>query len=83
MSSVKWTKNSLDFLDKLDKKDSERIVRKIHEIKESPIRFIRGLINKDFGKIRIGNYRLFVDFIIKGDELIIRSIKHRKNAYKK
>jgi len=52
------------------------------EIKENPIRFIRGLINKDFGKIRIGNYRLFVDFITRENRLIIRSIKHRKNAYK-
>jgi len=82
MSIVEWTQNSLNFLDKLDKKDSERIVKKIDEIKENPIKFIKGLINKDFGKIRIGDYRLFVDFIIKEDRLIIRSIKHRKNAYK-
>ena len=64
MIFVQWTKNSLDFLDKLDEKDSERIVRKINEIKENPLRFVRGLVNKDFGKIRIGDYRLFVDFII-------------------
>ncbi len=82
MSSVEWSRNSLDFLDKLDKEDSERIVKKIDEIKDNPLRFIKGLINKDFGKIRIGNYRLFVDFIIKEERLIIRSIKHRKNAYK-
>ncbi len=47
MSIVEWTQNSLDFLDKLDKKDSERIVKKIDEIKESPIRFIRGDIWAD------------------------------------
>ena len=82
MSIIEWTQNSLDFLDKLDKKDSERIVKKIDTIKENPIRFIKGLIGKDFGKMRIGDYRLFVDFIIKENRLIIRSIKHRKNAYK-
>ena len=82
MSFVEWSKNSVDFIEKLNKEDSERIVKKIDEIKENPIRFIKGLINKDFGKIRIGDYRLFVDFIIKEDKLIIRSIKHRKNAYK-
>jgi len=82
MSVIEWSKNAVNFLEKLDKEDSERIVKKINEIKENPIRFIRGLINKDFGKIRIGDYRLFVDFIIKEDKLIIRSIKHRKNAYK-
>jgi mRNA interferase RelE/StbE len=83
MSKVKWSKNSLDFLDKLDKKEAERIVRKIDEIKENPIRFIQGLINKDFGKIKFGKFRLFVDFFIKENTLIIHSIKCRKNAYKK
>ena len=82
MSIIKWSTSSLDFLDKLEKKDSERIVRKINDIKDTPMRFIKGLINKDFGKIRIGDYRIFVDFIIKENKLIIRSIKHRKNAYK-
>jgi len=83
MSLVEWSQNSLDFLDKLNKEDSKRIVKKIEEIKENPVRFIRGLINKNFGKIRIGDYRLFADFIIEKDKLIIRSIKHRKNAYQK
>ena len=82
MNKIKWSKSSLDFLDKLDKKDSIRIVKKINEIKENPFRFIKGLINNDFGKIRVGDYRLFMDFIIKENKLIIRSIKHRKNAYK-
>ena len=83
MSIVEWSQNSINFLEKLDKDVSKRIVKKVNEIKDNPIRFIRGLIDKDFGKIRIGDYRLFVDFIIKEDKLIIRSIKHRKNAYKK
>ena len=82
MSIIEWSKNAIDFLEKLNKEDSKRIVKKMDEIKENPIRFIRGLINKDFGKIRIGNYRLFVDFITRENRLIIRSIKHRKNAYK-
>jgi len=33
-------------------------------------------------KIRIGDYRLFVDYYKDKDEMIIRSIRHRKNAYK-
>jgi len=76
MSSVKWTEDSLSFLDKLEKKDSERIVRKVEEIKNLPLRYVKGLINKDFGKIRIGDFRLFVDYSASEDELIIRSIKH-------
>lgn len=82
MIVVQWTNSSLEFLSKLDRKDSERIVKKIDEIKESPLRYIKGLVNKDFGKIRIGDYRLFVDYSRNSETLIIRSIKHRKNAYK-
>lgn len=83
MSSVKWSKNAISFLDRLEKEDATKIVKKINKIKENPLRFINGLVNKDFGKIRIGDYRLFVDFLKKENMLIIRSIKHRKNAYKK
>ena len=82
MSIVEWSQDSINFLEKLNNEDSERIVRKIDVIKENPLRFIKGLINKDFGKIRIGDYRIFVDFIIREDRLVIRTIKHRKNAYK-
>lgn len=83
MSVIEWSRTALNSLEKLDKKDVERIVRKINEIKDSPLRFIKGLVNKDFSKIRIGDYRIFVDFVIEEDRLIIHSIKHRKNAYKK
>lgn len=83
MSVIEWTQNSVNFLNKLDEKEADRIVRKVNEIKKIPKRFIHGLINKDFGKIRIGDYRLFVDFVSEEDKLIIRTIKHRKNAYKK
>lgn len=82
MSSVKWSDKSLKFLSKLDEKDAKRIVKKVDRIKENPLRYIKGLVNRDFGKIRAGDYRLFVDFYIKENELVIRTIKHRKNAYK-
>ena len=41
------------------------------------------IIWDDKSKIRVGDYRLFVDYYEIDNKLIIRSIKHRKNAYKK
>jgi len=76
-----WYKKSLDFLRKMNKFESERIVRKIKAIKNNPERYIFFLVNKNNNKIRIGDYRLFVDY--KESKLKIYSIKHRKNAYKK
>ena len=46
-------------------------------------RYLLSLINIDSYKIRIGDYRIFADYSENDKKLIIRSIKHRRNAYKK
>ena len=84
MSEVIWKEPALKFLRKIDKKEASRIVRKVdEEIKNNPRHHIKSLVNADFNKIRIGNFRLFIDYKQKEDELIIYTIKFRKNAYKK
>ncbi len=83
MTKISWEKNAVDFLKKIDAKDSNRIVKKIKQISCEVARYIEGLVGREEKKIRIGNYRLFVDYDKKEDELKIYTIKHRKNAYKK
>ncbi len=51
----------------------------IVEWTQNSLDFLDKLDKKDSERI----VKNFVDFIIKDDRLIIRSIKHRKNAYKK
>lgn len=68
---------------KLDYDISERIVKKMKNIRLNSERYMFTLINKSNLKIRVGDYRLFVDYYEKDNKLIIRSIRHRKNAYKK
>ncbi len=84
MTEVIWKEPAISFLRKLDKQEAERIVKKIDkEIKNNPLRYIKELVYADFGRIRIGDYRLFTDYEQIKDKLIINTIKHRKNAYKK
>ena len=80
---IKWHKDAIEQLKKLDSLTSNRIVKKIKEIRLNPQRYVISLINMEISKIRIGNYRLFVDFFNENNTLIIHSIKHRKSAYKK
>ena len=83
MSNIVWKKPAINFLRKIDKGDSKRIVRKINEeVSKNVKRHLKFLVNKGFYKIRIGDYRLFVDYVKEEEKLIIDSIKHRKNAYK-
>ncbi|MEK6953705.1 MAG: type II toxin-antitoxin system RelE/ParE family toxin [Candidatus Micrarchaeota archaeon] len=66
----------------LDKIMKERIAKKLLEIGNNPRRFIEGLTDLPFDKIRIGDYRLFVKLDKAKNTLFIADIVHRKNAYK-
>ena len=45
------------------------------------MRYIERLEGKSYGKIRIGHFRLFVDYLFNEDKLFVRAIRFRKNAY--
>ncbi len=82
--AIKWSPIALKELRKLDHSVSERIVRKITvEVVPRPETFIESLVGEDFFKIRVGDYRLFVDFSRNPDILVVRSIRHRSVAYLK
>ena len=84
MTEIIWDPKARDFLEKLPAKDPEQILRKLHkDVRQNPKRYIGHLENKDVGKIRIGGYRLFVDYYANTDQLVIRSMRHRSNAYKR
>ena len=52
-------------------------------MKNNVTRFLETLVNLDGYKIRVGDYRLFVDYYEDKDHLVIRTIRHRRDAYKK
>ena len=84
MSSVEWDPKARDFMRKLPKNISSRIFNKVDkEIKYNVERYLESLVNMSEKKIRIGDYRLFVDFYKDKDLLLIRTIRHRKDAYKR
>ena len=81
--NIVWHNGALDFLRKLDNNFSDRIVKKVRDIRLNPERYVLSLVDMGISKIRIGDYRLFVTYNKNAGALIIHSIKHRKNAYKK
>ena len=84
MTNIVWDEKARDFLRKLPKDISRRIFDKIeNEVKNNVLHYLETLVNKDFYKIRVGDYRLFADYYRDKDLLVIRTIRHRKDAYKK
>jgi len=78
---VKWDVRAISQLKKLERRIASRIVGKIDSIKLNPERYIFSLVSLNYSKIRVGDYRVFVKF--ENGVLKVRTIKHRKNAYKR
>jgi len=84
MVSIEWDQKSRDFLRKLPKNIAKRIFTKVDkEVSLNVERHLETLVGFDFYKIRIGDYRLFVDYDKRQELLTIRTIKHRRDAYKR
>jgi len=83
MTRVIWDPKAREFLRKLPKSVAKRIFKKVDkEVKENVERYLKTLVSRRGFKIRVGDYRLFVDYVKGKDLLIIRTIKHRREAYK-
>ncbi len=83
MSRVIWDPKARDYLRKLDKHIANRIYTTVNQkIGKSVERYLESVKGYDFLKIRVGDYRLFVDYYKKEDLLVIRMVDYRGNAYK-
>ena len=84
MASIDWDPKARDFLRKLSPDVARRIFRKVdEEIRLNAERYLETLENIGGYKIRIGDYRLFVDYYKDRNLLVIRAIRHRRDAYKR
>ena len=79
---IEFSQNADKAFSSLDKTTQVRIAKKLVEIKSNPQRHLFSLTNREFEKLRVGDYRLFCIFDKEKNTLFILEIKHRKNAYK-
>ncbi|MBS3123307.1 type II toxin-antitoxin system RelE/ParE family toxin [Candidatus Woesearchaeota archaeon] len=84
MISIEWDPKALDFLRKIEKHIAKRIFDKIdNEVRFNPERYLETLESYNCYKVRIGDYRLFVDYSKEKEFFVIRAIRHRREAYKR
>ncbi len=75
-----YSSSSIEDLDALPKKQAAGMVKKIGRLSGGLVGDIKRL--KDFDpawRLRMGDYRILFD--VEDDEIIIRRIKHRREAY--
>ena len=77
-----FTQNAVRDIKKLDRVAQKQLVRKLKQFQTHPLFYAKKLTSPVIGQYRwrIGNYRIIFD--IKGRDLIILRVGHRKEIYK-
>lgn len=80
---IQFSKEARNYFKKLEKDEKGQIIKRLQRITVQPHKFLIKLINSDFYKLKVGNFRLFID--LQNDKLVILvlEIGKRKNIYKK
>lgn len=82
MFSVEFSEAAAENFNALDKPFQARIVKKLREIQSNPEHYIKTLTYSPYDKIRIGDYRLLVEYNKQENRIYIRELDHRKRIYK-
>jgi len=69
-------------LRKLDGNLQNRIIRKLAQTARDPSRFLERLSALESYKLRVGDYRLFIDADWKGNTLYVLTLGHRRVVYR-
>ena len=67
---------------KFDKQVQDRMIKVLERIKIRPEDFVEKLVGDSGFKLKVGDYRIFLDIYKDKSIILINSIGHRRNVYK-
>lgn len=81
MADVVVSDRAADWLRDAEPETSERIRNKLHDIRDFPEHYLKRLSGQPYYRLRVGDYRVIIDWDKDADELFVRDIRHREGAY--
>ena len=69
-------------LEDLEKEDAQRVIKKLGEIADFPDHFLDGLKNHPGYKLRVGDFRVLVDWDKDDETLYAIDVFERKHEYR-
>ncbi len=84
MADVFLTDRGRERLEELEPETQDRVKRKLREIRDWPDHFLKRLKGRDDYVLRVGEYRVLIDWRKEGedgDALYVKSVGHRRNFY--
>jgi len=58
-----------------------RIMSKLEDVVDFPDHYLKRLSSSPYYRLRVGDYRVIIDWRKDDDELFVREIGHRRNVY--
>jgi mRNA interferase RelE/StbE len=71
-----------DWLRDAEPEVSQRIRNKLHEISDFPEHYLKRLSGSSYYRLRVGDYRVIIDWDKYEGELFVRRIGERDSVYK-
>lgn len=78
---VLLTDTARDHLDDLESNTAERITTKLRNIADWPDHYLDPLKGRDDYKLRVGDYRVLIQWDRDDEILYVKAIGHRRNFY--
>lgn len=81
MTEVVVSDRAADWLRDAEPEVRNRIMSKLDDSADFPDHYLQRLSGSSYYRLRVGDYRVIVDWRKDADELFVREIGHRRNVY--
>jgi mRNA interferase RelE/StbE len=81
MTEVVVSDDAADWLRDAEPDVRDRIVSKLDDITDFPEHYLKRLRGAPYHRLRVGDYRVIIDWRKDDEELFVREIGHRRNVY--
>lgn len=77
MAEIEVSERAADWLRDAQPDVQERILNKLHDIEDFPEHYLKRLSGSPYYRLRVGDYRVIIDWQRDEDMLFVREIGHR------
>jgi mRNA interferase RelE/StbE len=79
--TVEFSERAAEQLENLETETAERIVSKLDDVTWNPDHYLRALSEREGYRLRVGDYRVLIDWQRDEGLLFVREVGHRRNIY--
>jgi mRNA interferase RelE/StbE len=81
MADVVVSDRAAEWLQDAEPDVRDRITKKLQDVTDFPDHYLTRLRGSPYHRLRVGSYRVIIDWDRDAGELFVREIGHRRNVY--